>query len=209
MQIFFERGEVMRRSRSATAETRERIVSTASGLFLKKGLEAVGMRDIMSAAGLTPGGFYRHFESKEELIAVANQAAFDHLMAMFEDRTKGKSPAEALETIIFLYLNQSQHEGNTYLCPLSMVGAELGHCGLKVREVAMEGRQRLVQFVADRLMHLGKSEALTTASGVVSTMAGAVMLSNMAPDQATASAILKDAQVLIKTHFAPKKPRKG
>jgi TetR/AcrR family transcriptional repressor of nem operon len=163
------------------------------------------MRDIMSAVGLTPGGFYRHFESKEQLIAAANQAAFDRLMAMFEDRTKGKSPADALETVVFLYLNQSQQPGNTYLCPLSMVGAELGHCESNVREVAMDGRQRLVQFVADRLTQFGKSEALTTASGVVSTMAGAVMLSNMTPDKATARSILKDAQALIRTRLAPEK----
>src|ERR1700754_428303 len=118
----------MRRSRSETAETRERIVSTASRMFLEKGLAAVGMRDMMSAANLTQGGFYRHFDSKEELIAEANSVAFDRLLAMFEEKISGKSVDEALETIVFLYLNQSQIKKNTYHCPLSLLGSELSHC---------------------------------------------------------------------------------
>ncbi len=161
------------------------------------------MRDIMAAAGLTPGGFYRHFESKEQLIAEANDAAFDHLLTMFETRTAGKSPVEALETIVSLYLNQAQREGNTYFCPLSMIGAELSHCGPKAREVAMNGYQRLVQVLADRLPHLGKDEALAASSGLVSTMVGAVMLSNIAPDKATAKSILSDAQALIRARLSP------
>ena len=63
----------MRRSRLETEETRKRILSTASRLFLERGLAAVGTREVMAGAGLTPGGFYRHFASKEHLIAEANK----------------------------------------------------------------------------------------------------------------------------------------
>jgi TetR/AcrR family transcriptional regulator, transcriptional repressor for nem operon len=192
----------MRRSRSDAAETRERILSTASKMFLEKGLESVGMRDIMSAAGLTPGGFYRHFESKEELIAEANRVAFDRLLAMFEPQTAGMSADEALDRIVWLYLNQSQVEGNNFRCPLSMIGGELSHCEPQVRAVAVDGYQRLVRLVADRLTglgrDLGRDDVLTTASGVVSTMTGAVMLANIAPDKAAARSILSNAHAAIK-----------
>jgi TetR/AcrR family transcriptional repressor of nem operon len=192
----------MRRSRSEAAATRERIVSTASKMFLAKGLEVVGMRDIMSAAGLTPGGFYRHFESKEQLIAEANSAAFDRLLAMFETQTAGMPAADALEKIVSLYLNQAQGEGNSFRCPLSMIGGELSHREPHVRAIAVDGYQRLVQLVADLLTEmerdLGKDDALTTASGVVSTMAGAVMLSKIAPDKAAARLILSNAHTAIK-----------
>jgi TetR/AcrR family transcriptional regulator, transcriptional repressor for nem operon len=198
MQVFLKVGEKMRRSRSDAAQTREQIVSTATKMFLERGLEAVGMRDIMAAAGLTPGAFYRHFESKQQLIAEANDAAFDRLLTMFETRIVDKSSLEALETIVVIYLNQSQREGNTYLCPLSMIGVELSHCGPEVREVAMNGYQRLVQLLADRLPHLGKDEALAASSGLVSTMVGAVVLSNIASDKATARSILSDAHALIR-----------
>ena len=193
----------MRRSRSEAAETKERILSTASKMFLEKGLEAVGMRDIMSAAGLTPGGFYRHFESKEELIAEANRAAFDRLLAMFETQTAGMQAAEALDRIVWLYLNQSQGEGNSFRCPLSMIGGELSHCEPQVRAVAVDGYQRLVQLVADRLTELGRDDAFAAASGVVSTMTGAVMLANIALDNAKAKAILSNAHAAVKALLDP------
>ncbi|WP_158942263.1 TetR/AcrR family transcriptional regulator [Granulicella sp. S190] len=199
----------MRRSRSEAAETRERIVSTAAGMFLRKGVEAVGMRDIMATAGLTPGGFYRHFESKEQLILEANSEAWQRLLAMFETQTDGKSSAEALETIVSVYLNQSQREGNNYLCPLAMIGAELSRCEAKVRAVSTAGYQQLVKLVADHLTHLGRDEAQTTASGLVSAMAGAVMLSNIASDEATARTILKNAHAMIRVQLSlGKKPSK-
>jgi TetR/AcrR family transcriptional repressor of nem operon len=172
-------------------------------MFLAKGLEAVGMRDIMSAAGLTPGGFYRHFASKEQLITEANKTAFDRLLAMFETQTAGKPAAEALDRIVWLYLTQSQGDGNTFHCPLSMIGAELSHCEPQVRAVALDGYQRVVQLIADRLTDLGRDDALTTASGVVSTMTGAVMLANIAHDKAAAKAILSNAHAAIKALLSP------
>jgi TetR/AcrR family transcriptional regulator, transcriptional repressor for nem operon len=188
----------MRRSRTETAETRERIISTASKMFLEKGLAAVGMRDIMGAANLTQGGFYRHFDSKEQLIAEANIAAFDRLLTMFENNISGKSPAEALERIVFLYLNQSQIEKNTYLCPLPLLGAELSHCDPAVRAIVAEGYARLVQLIEEQLTQFSKAEASIMASGIVSTMTGAVLLANIAPDAAAARAVLSNAQAFIR-----------
>jgi TetR/AcrR family transcriptional regulator, transcriptional repressor for nem operon len=193
----------MRRSRSDVAETRERIVSTASKMFLEKGLESVGMRDIMAAVGLTPGGFYRHFESKEQLIAEANDAAFRRLLEMFEAQTAGKSAAEGLETMVSLYLNQSQREGNTYLCPLSMNGGELSHCQPQVQAIALSGYQRLAQMVADRITHVKKAEALAIAGGVVSTLMGAVTLANLAPNKAAARTILSNGHAAVRTLLFP------
>jgi len=197
MQVFYE-VRTMRRSRSEAAETRERIVSTASKMFLEKGLESVGMRDIMAAAGLTPGGFYRHFESKEQLICEANSEAFDHLMQMFAAKTAGKSADEALEIVVTLYLHQSRQEGDTFLCPLSMNGGELSHCVPEVRAVAFSGYQRMVEFIADRVTHVSTVEAFAVAGGVVSTMVGAVTMANLAPTKAAASAILSNAHGVIR-----------
>jgi len=168
-------------------------------MFLEKGLESVGMRDIMAAAGLTPGGFYRHFESKEQLICEANDAAFHHLLEMFESRTAGKPAAEALEIIVSLYLNQSQREGNTFRCPLSMNGGELSHCEPQVRAIALNGYQRTVQMVADRIEQVNKAQALAIAGGVVSTMVGAVTMANLAPNEEAAGAILSNAHGVIRT----------
>ena len=192
----------MRRSRSDTAETRDRILATASKMFLDRGMGAVGMRDIMAAEGLTQGGFYRHFESKEKLIAEANGAAGARLIAMLQRKVTGQTPAEGLRTIVALYLGQLKDETNTYLCPLSMLGAELSHCDTEIRDVAMDAHETFVTLIADRLTHLPRAGARAVAGGIVSTMVGAVTLSRIAPEKAAAEAILRDAQAMIEPHLA-------
>jgi TetR/AcrR family transcriptional regulator, transcriptional repressor for nem operon len=89
----------------------------------------------MDGASLVPGGFYRHFQSKDQLIAVASGTAFDRAYAMLEGETMGKSPAEAVERIVSAFLGQTQAEGKPYLCPLAMLGAELSHSDPQVRQL--------------------------------------------------------------------------
>jgi TetR/AcrR family transcriptional regulator, transcriptional repressor for nem operon len=198
---YFLRGGNLRKSRAQSAATRERILSTATKMFLDKGLGTVGMRDIMAGASLMPGGFYRHFQSKNQLIAEASGTAFDQAYAMLEGETTGKSPSEAVERIVSVYLGQTQAEGKPYLCPLAMLGAELRHSDPQVRAIAIDGYQRIVQLIANHLTDQTRRGALITASGIVSTLVGAVTLAEIAPDAAMASAILRNAKVLIKKHI--------
>jgi TetR/AcrR family transcriptional repressor of nem operon len=191
----------MRKSRVQAAETRERILSTATKMFLDKGLGTVGMRDVMAGANLAPGGFYRHFRSKDRLIAEASRAAFDRAFAMLESEAVGKSPAQAVERIVSVYLEQSQAKGKPYLCPLAMLGAELSHSDAQVRAIAMNGHERIIELIAKNLTHRTRRGALATASGIMSTLVGAVTLADIAPDRTRASAILNNAKVLIKKHI--------
>lgn len=197
----------MRKSRAETAQTRGRIVLTAAKMFLEKGLSGVGMRDIMGAARLTQGGFYRHFASREQLIAEANGRAFDQLLEMFVNEIQGMPPPEALKKIVAIYLGQSRGKKQAYLCPLAMLGAELSHSDQQVRAVAINGYQRLVQLVADQLRHLSRREALARASGMVSALVGAVTLAEIASDRATANAILSNARALIKNQIGDQIPQ--
>src|SRR5258705_12414438 len=68
-------GTSMRKSREEAAQTRRRIVEAASCEFRKNGIVATGLNDLMKAAGLTHGGFYKHFASKDQLVAEATTAA--------------------------------------------------------------------------------------------------------------------------------------
>jgi TetR/AcrR family transcriptional repressor of nem operon len=167
-------------------------------MLLEKGLGAAGMRDVMAGADLTPGGFYRHFRSKDQLVGEANQAAFDRLIAKLESETAGKSPAQAIERIVFMYLHQSQSRERHYLCPLAMLGSELRHCDPTVSVIASGGYQRLVELIAKHLPDKNRSKALATASGIVSTMVGAVTLAGIASDSPAANTILSNAQVFVK-----------
>jgi TetR/AcrR family transcriptional repressor of nem operon len=187
----------MRKSKSDTAETRKRIVSTAAQVFLDQGIAATGIADVMAAAGLTQGGFYRHFDSKEQLIAEANCAAFDDLLTMFETRIAGKPPREALDTIVHLYLHQRRGKDPVFLCPLANLGSELQRWNEEVKAAAIDGYQRLVQLVAVQIERLEIRDPQRVADAIVSMIVGAVTLSQLAPDPTKAKAILVDAQYAI------------
>jgi TetR/AcrR family transcriptional regulator, transcriptional repressor for nem operon len=188
----------MRKSRTETAETRKRIVATASRVFLTKGLAATGIADIMVAAGLTQGGFYRHFGSKEQLVAEANGAAFKQLMDMFERAVADKAPREALDIIVALYLRQLQGKDPVYLCPLANLGSELRHSDEQVKATTADGYERLVRLVAQQTKQLGITGHADVANAIVSTLVGAMTLSRLAPDPGTEETILLNAQNVVR-----------
>src|SRR5215470_88651 len=111
----------MRKSREEAAETRKRIVR---------------------AAGLTHGGFYKHFASKDELVAEATAEAVD---AAIDEWLTG-SPTIA--ATVGAYLSTGHRDDPASGCPLAAVGSELSRSSKKVREAAAEGFVRLVEFLA-------------------------------------------------------------
>ena len=82
----------MRNSREATAASRERIVAVAAKLFRERGIAAVGVAELMEAAGMTHGGFYKHFESKDALIAEACGLPDPAYFSRFFAQRTGLSP---------------------------------------------------------------------------------------------------------------------
>lgn len=184
----------MRKSKADTAETRKRIVSVASKVFLDRGLAATGIADIMSAAGLTQGGFYRHFESKEQLIAEANSSALASLAAMLAEAIAGKTPAQAIATIVDIYLHQLKDEQHEHLCPIANIGSELRNADAQVRAIASNGYIGFVDLIGKQAQLMGIADHADLATSVVSTIVGAVMLSRLAPDAPAADVILANAQ---------------
>jgi len=187
----------MRRSRTETAETKARIVSNASRLFLTEGISSVGTREIMSASGIAQGGFYRHFDSKEQLLEEAYHEVLANLFAMFEERTAGMSPRDALKTIITLYLSQSAAASNVDLCPLAMLGSELKRTNEDVRSVALLGYERFVRLLETHLTKMEKPHPRALATAISSALVGAVTLAAIAPHEATARQILKMAREYV------------
>ena len=192
----------MKKSRTVTQRTRASIVANASVMILKNGLASVGMREVMAASHLTQGGFYRHFASKDELVAEAFQLALDHLFEMIERETTDKSAAKALSRVINIYLSQCEDEENTLLCPLAMLGSELTHCDPKIRSTAMDGYARLVEFIREQLIRLDCKNASALASSVASTLVGAVTLSNIANQNDEARRILMSAKASLQEQIS-------
>ena len=107
----------MRKSRKESAETRKRIVDAASAEFRRAGVDGTGLADLMAAAGLTHGGFYKHFESKEQVVEEAFTAATDSMVEAMR-RTMSASPGErGLQAMIAQYLSPRHRDDVAGGCP--------------------------------------------------------------------------------------------
>ena len=187
----------MRKSNAEAAETRKRILAAASDMFLRNGISATAISDIMVAAGLTQGGFYRHFESKEHLVAAANAWAFEKLLALMDGAVAGKPPREALDLIVYYYLHQSEYPEYGALCPLINLSSELRNADGQIKEVITEGYARFVKMFASYLMRLDYSDYLGVAESMLSILVGAVTLSQLITQADLSKAILTNAQNTI------------
>src|SRR5258707_5105090 len=114
----------MRKSKQETALTRERIVKAAASEFRQHGIVATGLADLMSAAGLTHGGFYRHFDSKDQLVAeasaVASAATTEKIAAAASREPGGKR----VEQVVCKYLSTPAPANPRDRCPLADLANE-------------------------------------------------------------------------------------
>src|SRR5262244_1986400 len=117
-QAPLRRCEAMRKSRIEAAKTRERIVTAAAAEFRQHGIAATGLADLMKAAGLTHGGFYRHFASKDQLVAEATTAALDALL-------EGMAAHPTVSAAVAAYLSTRHRDNPASGCPLAALGGEL------------------------------------------------------------------------------------
>lgn len=154
----------MRYVKGQREETRRRIVETAARLFQDKGVDRVGVDEIMSASGLTHGGFYVHFKNKQQLIAEACALAVDQRADEWKSRLRNLPPEEAFAGFLTDALSSEGCEE----CPISM-GAEVARQGSEVRRAYTASIEELLQFMTNELS-CGREEAvlaLVAASGAV------------------------------------------
>src|SRR6267154_5023371 len=100
----------MRRSKQEAAETRQRIISAAAVEFRRNGINDTGLSDLMAAAGLTHGGFYRHFESKDQLVAEACGAAIESTIENAWAPLLEQGKRHRLEAIVADYLSENHRD---------------------------------------------------------------------------------------------------
>jgi len=139
---------VMRKSREAAAESNARITQAASRLVRARGFEATGVADVMQAAGMTNGGFYRHFESKNDMVSAAIRAAFDELVARFDHRLEQNGAAAAIDAYVTDYLSDWHLLHPEQGCPVAAVGADAGRSGGAFADQFVEGAERLIRRLA-------------------------------------------------------------
>jgi len=183
----------MKVSREAAAETRRRIVDTAGKLFREKGFDGIGVADIMKQAGLTHGGFYGHFASKDDLAAAACSQGVAGKAAVWEPVVHPDGPAP-LASFVASYLAPQHRDDPANGCTLAALGGDVGREPRAVREaftIALHGRiDKLITLIPGRNAAARRRKALATLAGVV----GALTLARAVSDPALSDEFLAAAR---------------
>ncbi|CAB3768942.1 TetR/AcrR family transcriptional regulator [Paraburkholderia humisilvae] len=184
----------MRKSRQEAAETRQRIVEAASNRFRLQGIGSTGLADFMGEAGLTHGGFYKHFASKEQVVQESVALAVDALRDKLHEASDAPPAGRGLKGIVDLYLSTEHRDNVMEGCPFVALSGELTRCSDEVRAVVTSGLTEVVELLVAQLPDMPVAAARKKAWVMLSTMVGALSIARMVNDDALSASILRDAR---------------
>jgi TetR/AcrR family transcriptional repressor of nem operon len=191
------KGFSMGRSQLEKQKTHERIVTLAARRLREEGLEGIGVADLMKEAGLTVGGFYKHFASRDELVAEAVDLAIGSWRRQQEER--GIDPASvSLGQYVDTYLSERHRDHCGEGCAYAALTADLARSSDTVRAVATEGLRRNFNSMTARMPEPETAEARRKAIIASCLMTGALGLARVADDEALSAEILETVKQFVK-----------
>jgi TetR/AcrR family transcriptional repressor of nem operon len=162
----------MKVSRAQAEENRERILDNAAQLFRERGFDGIGLNDLMQAAGLTRGGFYGHFESKDDLAAQATRRALQANREQWKKQTD-----RGLAAWVKAYLSDAHRDHIGAGCGLVALAGDAARGAPAVQEVFAEGVENLVAALQAQMPAADAAERREQALVMLSTLVGALLLS--------------------------------
>jgi TetR/AcrR family transcriptional regulator, transcriptional repressor for nem operon len=200
----------MRYSREHKQETHTRIVRKASVRLREKGAHGIGVADLMKEAGLTHGGFYAHFDSREALVIEAFNYAMDRSTERWRKMAEETPPEKRFAAIVESYLSALHRDDPGHGCAVSTLGPEIARESAKTRKAFAAKLDEMIEMMADQVPELPRKAARQQAIAALSTMAGALVLSRVAGSGEFSEEILgagREAALGRATKAAAKKPR--
>ncbi|PPC84164.1 MAG: TetR family transcriptional regulator [Methylotenera sp.] len=180
--------------------THARIVETAARAIRRSGYSGTGVADIMKEAGLTHGGFYAHFASRDEMLAEAVSLAGTETIAVTEQLFANTPKEQRLWTLMNAYLSD-EHTANIEMgCSFAALGSETHRQAPEVRAASTQKIKEMIALVEAELSEQSQANARQDAMLIVSTMVGTLMLARAVDDEALSVALRQSAL----KHFAPK-----
>ena len=179
-------------------KTRERVLKVAAREIRAQGPHRIGVAGVMAKAGLTHGGFYAHFASKDDLVASAIGQMFQEARGRQQKALADLTPAEGLAAYIEFYLSNDHRDARTAGCPLPFLSADAPRLDEAARARFAAGVASLTETLAERLVAVGHANAHELASSMLSEMVGAVSLARAEPDPERSDAILARSRAALK-----------
>ena len=178
--------------------THERVVKAAAKTIRAKGPDRVAVAAVMAEVGLTHGGFYAHFASKDDLVAAAIDQMFEESRARLVLETENRKPREALAGYVDFYLSTTHRDARRSGCPVAALASDLPRMSPKVRAQFAASRQRLAVALSVLLEEAGIRNPETEASSMFAELLGALSLARLEPDAERSDAILANSRRSIK-----------
>ena len=184
-------------SQAQKEETHKRIVAIASRRFREKGLAGFGIADLMKEAGLTVGGFYKHFESRDELVAEAVSDAFG-VWQRQKDATETAGQPLSFEKLVDDYVSDVHRKNPGAGCAFSALAPELARSDKRTRALTSEQVRTDIDLIVGLLPGRNKRAARSRAILTFSALVGAMSLARAVSDEALSREILKTVGDLLK-----------
>ena len=179
--------------------THERIVEAAARAIRRSGYDGTSVAQIMKEAGLTHGGFYAHFDSREAMLAEAADRAGAEAVAASTRVAATAPPEQALQRLLHAYLSKEHEESAENGCPVVALGSETPRQAPEVRRAATRRIKEMIDVVARQSPDWGQPGAHEHALVTVATMVGALLLARAVDESKLSDALLKAAL----KHLAP------
>ncbi|MRW93273.1 TetR family transcriptional regulator [Duganella sp. FT80W] len=182
----------MKKSKAETAETRRRIVEIAAKAFRKQGIEATGVAQIMASAGLSHGGFYRHFTSKDQLVTEALSATEKNLLR--DSAAAAETGGDAILRVFNEYMTSNYRDNVEDGCPLAAMGSELVRANDDTRHAATNSFRKITDTVAPFMHARDGEDRDDMAISLLTNMIGALTVARMVDDPVLSDKILAVTQ---------------
>jgi TetR/AcrR family transcriptional regulator, transcriptional repressor for nem operon len=180
----------MRYAKEHKAETRRKILEAAGRLFRERGYDGAGVDEIMAEAGLTAGGFYSHFKSKEALFAEAMAYSHDLRSSKLSSQLKSAGDSSYLQNLIYGYLSRTHRDSVMEGCMFAALTTDVVRGSNETRE---QYEKRLRQFIStiEAQLSEGSAPEKERAIGILVQLVGGLMLSRAVNDEKLSTEILK------------------
>lgn len=194
----------MRMSREAMAGHHQKIVAVAARMLRERGIKGTSVADLMQAAGLTHGGFYRHFESKDALVAEAVQSIHDVLVKRLETKADKTSEAEAVEDYVMKYLTRDHVTKPALGCPMAAFGVEAARETAEVRRAFANGTQRMIDKLSAGFSGT-PSQRRSKAIQMFASLVGTVVIARAVGDGALSEEVLAASREVLGASTGPQR----
>ena len=199
----------MRYSKEHKFQTHARIVKRASVRLREKGAHGIGVADLMKEAGLTHGGFYAHFDSRDALMIEAFTHAMDRSTEHWRKQSEGTSAEKRLSAIVNSYLSAEHRDNPGQGCAVPALAAEIARESAKTRKAFAGRMQQMVEMLAKQFQGAPPKAARKQAMATLATMMGSLVMARVAGNGEFSDEILKSGRDAILERAKPATAKKS